>query len=258
MWLLRFFKPRVILTELSVVTLIAVLTAALSTAFLVWVIAAPTGGEWLFPAVANRVVETLKRSWELTLLPYIGSWLVPYGNIGLSIFNQIKTHVNGVHWIAHALSFLLACLLVSIFRIGKRSLWNRMSLALVRVVAGLGFGYMLLVVNLLDPDRYAWIATFSHTLWQSLIDLVRHFAGESGRGPLQSVVNALQGTKGHHIMLSLVGALVGMVLAFTWDFIWWCLKLMRYLIVLGFRKIFGVRNPILKPGERAPTPRKLR
>lgn len=259
MWLLKFFKPRVILAELGVVALITLMTAILSTAILVWIIAAPIGGEWLFPAVANQTVEMLKRWWEGAILPYIGTrLLLPYGNLGLSIFNQIKTHINGVHWIVHAASFLFACLLVSIFRIGKRSLLNRMSLAVVRVVAGLGFGYVLLVINLLDPDRYAWLATFSHATWQSFIDLIRHFAGESGRGPLQSVVNALEGTKGHHIMLSIVGALVGMVLAFAWDFIWWCLRFTRYIIVWSFRKIFGVRNPIMKPGQRAPTPPDLR
>ncbi len=253
--------------ELSAMALIQILTLAMTFGFVAWGI--------MSPKVAAPVISALDGFWQSTALPFIESQVAGYPSWGKVAYNQVKTQVAGVHTLVLAISLITSSLVVGIF-VGVRSLTSRLTLAVVRALASIWFGFLLLVLNIASPENYAWLAGWAETGWRSTLKFVEGIGG--GDGSIQAVINTMRTSiRGNHIfMMAIVGFGVSTMITFIWNKLLWVIRLVW---VLG-RKMFRRQtrpvevippppkprpaSPMRKPvepfngGERRPTPRHLR
>lgn len=246
--------------------LIQILTLSMTFGFVVWGVMSPKS--------AKPVIDALDGFWRSTALPFIEGQVASYPGWGKVAYNQVKTQVAGVHTLVLAISLITSSLIVGMF-VGVRSLMSRLTLAVVRALASIWFGFVLLVLNIASPENYAWLAEWAETGWRATLAFFEALGG--GDGSVQSVINTMRtGIRGSHLfMMAIVGFGISSMITFVWDkFLW----LIRFVWVLG-RKMFRrqMRSaevipppakprstaPMAKPAspfgeKRRPTPRHLR
>ncbi|MBP9669012.1 MAG: hypothetical protein KBE09_01860 [Candidatus Pacebacteria bacterium] len=228
--------------ELSAMALIQMLTLTMTFGFIAWGIASPKA--------AASVITALDGFWQSTALPFIERQVAGYPGWGKVAYNQVKTQVAGVHTLVLAISLITSSLVVGIF-VGVRSLTSRLTLAVVRALASIWFGFLLLVLNIASPENYAWLAGWAETGWRSTLKFVESIGG--GDGSIQSVINTMRtGIRGSHLfMMAIVGFGVSSLITFIWDkFLW----LMRFVWVHG-RRMFRRQS---RPAAVIPPPPKPR